>query len=294
MQPTLINRPDGSVEAVNKASLDFIPFALMPNQPNNRPSIEGHEVSELLSMSISGEGTARIVALSMDSTTGVVVDGAKIMLVSQEGNARRPLSNGSLHMSTIFGDNLRPYPMPEDLYVDELRRLVVEITNLSDDTNVVAPVGWSERASKSKADPTLQLARKRQDLQQFLTSPFWYTFDEGKVELESGETVEKTITIASDAHFWMRHISGISTGEYTLNLIDVATGESIIDAPQGTNYGLSSNLIVGTANYPFCLRQPRLFQLGQRILARLVNRSGADNTVYLTLGGQALADKMWR
>ena len=289
MQTTLVNNPSGAVMAINSRKLERFPFGLVTNSPDASVSLIAYGANGPISMSISGEGSAEVFAFGMQNTGA-----CRIKLSLMDGQQLRALSNAALNASTIFGDGLTPYPLPEPLLVDALRRIVVEYVNLSGSVNAVRIFGLSRRNGKSHNDENLKIARKKQAPQEFLSLPYFYTFDAGVAVLTANQTAEFVMTIGHDNHFLMSQISGVSTGLYDLNIVDVATGESIMNAPQGANYGLSSGLIVGSANYPFCLTEPRLFQIGQKILCRLTDKSAASNTIYLTFGGRAIADRMWR
>ncbi len=289
MLTTLVNHPNGAVIAINERKLQRLPFFLTTNAPDAAVTLSAYGAAGPTSMSISGEGTCEVFALGAQKT-GV----CRVKLSVQDGLERRALSNGGIHINTIFGDGLTPYPLPEPLYVDELRRITAEFVDLSAASNSVRLFGLSRRNLKMKNDPTLELARQRQNPQQFLSLPYFYTFDAGVASVAGNATSEFVITIGPEHHFLLSQISGTSTGLYNINLINVATGESIVNAPQGGNYGISSDLIVGTAGYPFCLKEPILFQINQKILVRITDRTGSTNTIYLTLGGRAIADRLWR
>ena len=210
----------------------------------------------------------------------------------QEGRIFRPLM-------TVSCTALRPVgvvavPLPEPLYVDELRRLFVEMMGLTSSDASVRLVAGALKATSTEADPTLELARKRQDFKQFLSYPYWYTFDDGAITLTGTTVVEKTITVGAENHFMLHQLMAVSDAVFNANIIDMATGESLVQAPLGTNYLVASEILFGDANYPYCLRSPKLFQVGQKILFRLQNRVAGTNVVYITAGGQAIADKLWK
>jgi hypothetical protein len=289
MQDTILSRPDGTVVGVNQRARDFMPFMITPNAPNTNIVIPaGLGVGEF-TMMVSGDGPASVCGLAAERDQA-----CKVLLKQQEGRNIRPLMNGACHIDTIFGTGRTPYPMPQPLFIDELRRLTVTLTDLGTNTNNVRLNALSARATSSEADPTLAKARKRQDFRQFLEIPYWYTFDNGFIDLTGLTVFEQVITISPDHHFMLSQLSKISTAEFFIDIIDIAKGESLIYAPQGTHYGVSSKLLFGDGNYPYCFLEPVLFQVNQKILLRMSNQAAGVNTVFLTLGGVAVADRLWR
>jgi hypothetical protein len=290
---TLLNSPDGKVLGINKKALLKMPFVLIPNAPNVPIAIPAAGPAGPFAWTVSGEGPAQIVSLQTD------VNSALIMLKMQEGRNFRELMNGAVNMSTIFGTNRTPYPLCEPLYVDETRRLIANFTGLTAGAVNIRPAAWCSRATSIEADPTLEMARKRQDFRQFLSFPYWYTLDDGMVTLTGTTVFEKVITIGYDHHFMLHQISAAFAGTseafgFNIDIIDVAKNESLFYAPQANHFGASSFTMIGDGNYPYQFISPRLFMTGQRILIRVNNNFAGTNTLYLTLHGQAIADRMWR
>ena len=85
----------------------------------------------------------------------------------------------------------------------------------------------------------------------------------------------------------------MSTGRFTLDIRDAIKGESLISAPGSTHYNLPADLILGDAHFPYEFSEPVLFQLKQKIIVDLTDISGATNNIFITFGGQKLADKLW-
>lgn len=292
---TILNSPDGKVQGINKKALQHIPFALVPNAPNTICSLPAASPFGPVAMTISGEGPAQVVSLQKDAGLALV------KITMQEGRNFRDLMNGEAHIDTIFGSGRTPYPLAEPLYVDETRRLNLTFTELSGAATDIRPAAWTSRATSVEADPTLAMARKRQDFRQFLSFPYWYIPDAGLITLTGTTVFERVITIGYDHHFMLHQLSAAfavggtsSAFGFNIDLIDVAKNESLFSAPQGNHFGASSMITVGDGNYPYQFIAPRLFLTGQKILLRLNNNAAGTNGVYITLGGQAIADKMWR
>lgn len=293
--PTLIESPrkDGSIIAVNKRRVAEQPYFLLTNSPNNSAAILANQSTPMRVCTVSGEGPAQIVSLAHEKT-GV----ALVFLQIQDGQNQRGLMNSSVHIDTIMGTGRQPYPLPEALYIDDLRSLQVTFTDISGAGNAVRMMALCSRFQTQQVDPTLARIRKRMAARQYLSTPYWYTLDGGGigggVAVGAGATVQDTVTIGQDHHFQLFQMSAVSTGLFDINIVDIARGESLISAPQDVNYAIGSELILGTANFPFKFHEPRLFQTGQKLLVTLTDRSGAPNTIFLTLGGRMVATRMWQ
>jgi hypothetical protein len=296
--PTIIDNPDGSVAAVNLKRLAEMPYFLCSNSPNNIMQIPASQSVGPLIMSISGEGPAEIHSLACNRLAA-----CKILLQIQDGQTQRALMNRACHVDTIFGNydtttggkkQFRPYPLAEALYIDEQRAVVIIASDLSGAANTFRPCLQAHRMLTRIADVDLSRARARMDQRQYLTLPYFYTFDDGSILVPAGTTVQAEITIGQDSHFELFQISAVATSPlFDINIQDIGTGEAIVDGPQGNTFPISGNLMTGTAGFPFRFHEPRFINLHSKLLVTITDRSGADNTLFLTLSGRALADRMW-
>jgi hypothetical protein len=296
---TILNSPDGKVRGLNKQALQRIPFCLVPNYPNNPVALTASAPAGPIAMTVSGEGPAQIVSLQQIVTVALPNVNMLILFKMQEGRNFRQLMNGQINMNTIFGTNQTPYPMPEPLYIDETRRLSMEFTEAAGGAANFFPAAWCVKSTSVEADPTLEMARKRQDFRQFLSFPYWYTLDEGRITLTGTTTFERVITIGYDHHFMLHMLSAVFEGTsaatgFNVDIIDVAKGDSLFYAPQGNHFGADSRILFGDGNYPYEFIAPRLFMTGQKILLRLRNNVAGTNNLWATLSGRAIADRMWR
>ena len=300
MQTLIVNNQDGSIQGVNANKVNEIPFFLCtnvqdvpnaaPNELDNTLTLNAFQAyPEIVAMTVSGEGPMKLFALAADRTGA-----ARVKLALAEGDSRRALCNTSLHIDTIFGNGPQPYPLAEELYSDELRRLMVELTDISGATNVIRLVGHCARYLSEKTDPGLIICRERQEHKEFLSIPFWYTADKGQIQLLANQSVQVPVTINDDAHFSLSQLSAVSTGLFSIDIIDAAKGESILSAPQGNHYEIDSRLLFGDNHFPYCFSEPILVQIKQRLVLSITDLSGAANDVDITLHGRAIADRLWK
>jgi hypothetical protein len=285
---TLIERPGGVIEGVDLRRLNTFPFFMLPNPPGNIIVAAANQSSAPQVMTVSLEGPALIKAL-MAQRTNV----CRINLQIQDGQQMRGLQNGAIHIDAIFGSGAQPYRLPEDLYVDENRHLVISVTDISGAGTAVRPVALAERFTTQLIDPKSQRLQKRIDKRQYISMPYFYTLDNGSVTVAGGATSLQTVTIGQDQHFCLSQLSGVFTSRLMdINIFDVTKGESIIDGFSGVNFPISVNLIVGSNNFPFRFHEPIFFEAGTKLQVTLVDRSGAPNTVSLAFGGSAPATRM--
>lgn len=286
---TLLERADGSVAGVDRAKMAEIPFFFVTNPPNEAIVIPAGQSSALEIVSVSGEGPAEIDALSTERTGAALV---KIRIM--DGNTPRSLMNRDVHIDTIFGNGSLPFVMPESLYIDENRAANIIFSNISGAPNTIRPALSASRYLKEIYDPHLKITRNRLNRRQYLSCPYFYTFDTPVTALGIGAATTAQISIGTDHHFELWKITGVQTGPYDLNITDMTTGEPLVDGFQGNTFGISNGLIVGTAGFPFILKEPRRFKKGTKLMVNIQNRHGAPNTIFLTLSGRMIADRMWR
>jgi hypothetical protein len=205
--------------------------------------------------------------------------------------------NVPIHIDTMFGAGGSLYHLPEGLYVAEGAAVSVAYTDQS-----VGLVGGSAQIacnsgkySRLQADPTLERAKSGMKGRSYVAIPTWNGLDQQTVTLAAGAEASLEITIPPDSHFEVHQISYVSSGQFNIDIVDETKGESIINAPSNTHYMIPSLLMCGNGMHPYRLREPRIIFAGQRLLVNLQDTSGlaAGNILWLTLGGVALAPKMW-
>jgi len=289
---TLIESPNGSVIGVNKKRLLEVPYYLLPNPPFNSVAMAANQGSLPTPMTLSGEGPVQILG-STAQRTGV----CRVFISLQDGDSTQALMNGSIHVDTIFGGFgpglTRPYFWPEALYLDEGRSLILTASDISGSANAIRPCFLCSRYLGWESDPGLVRIRNRMEGKQYLSRPFFYTFNSGPITLPGGAAGVGEIDIGQDHHFEMFQLSAVSTGAFSMNIVDANKGESLVVAPQETWYNINSPLFVGNNFFPFRLHEPVFFEARSKINVNLFNLTPAENRIDLTLGGRILALKKW-
>jgi hypothetical protein len=227
----------------------------------------------------------------------------RVILQVQDGQGIRGLMNGAVHLDTISGTGAQPYRFAEGLYLDELRSVIAQFTNLDPATDAsVRAMMLGQRYLNQQVAVDLTKIRARLDRRQYLTIPYWYTTDQGPVTLAPGATGQFPISVGQDHHFEIHQYSavvqednfGSGTFPWSINIVDISKGESIIDAPGSGSQQVSGNLFFGNGNFPFKVHEPRLVLAGMKLVATITNNHTNNLTFHLTLGGRAIADRMWQ
>jgi hypothetical protein len=302
---TLVNAPDGRVLGVNLKRLAEIPYFLLTNSPANEIVVPANQSSPQAVLSVSGEGPAQILAFSRQVLRGGVLQAdaqLRVNLQIQDGQTQRGLMNGAVHVDTITGNQAgQAYRLAEALYLDELRSLIVSFTDFSAVANSIRLCSHAQKFLSQRVDSDLSVIRARLDRRQYLSMPYWYTLDAGPVTLAPGAAAQFPITVGQDHHFQIFKLSavivdalGAFNQPWTVDIVDISKGESIINGPQSSNFQINGNLVFGSGNFPVNLHQPWLVQAGMQLVVSITNTHAQAQTFHLTLGGRALADRMWR
>jgi hypothetical protein len=161
-------------------------------------------------------------------------------------------------------------------------------------TNKSRIVGAGAKYAKLQQDPTLARIKDRLREQQYLTHPYWYVMDNVVATLSALQYNSYDIVINAEHNFELHQISIYSTDRFNINVVETTNGESLVNAPSGTNYGVPDRLLCGDASYPFLLREPFMVFGTQRLQLQLWNTSQNVNSIYVTLGGVAVKVRDWR
>lgn len=289
---TLINMKSGRVMALDKRRLDETPFFLLTNPPNNQITVPAGASSKEVAMRVSGEGPMQLIMIGGNTAVSALV-----RLYTRDGNQMALLMNNPIHSGTMMGSGGNMYPLVEALYVDEDRALSAVFSSLDPDNDVTfsfCAVG--AKYTKLQDDPSLARVKKRLKDSQFESIPYWYTLDKNKATLTPYQSASYQITIDPGHNFEIHQIGCFSNSgnQFSIDIIDMTKGESIIQAPRGTHYEVNNLLLCGTnGGYPYKLNEPIIVFGGQRLLVNLTELGGEDNEIYVTLGGRALKVRQW-
>ncbi len=286
----LILNKNGAVEGVSKDGLLDTPYYLTPNRPNTSITLAANGVSPILAIGINGDGPVTVDRIAGQSTGAFL-----IQLCIYDGSRRVNLTGSAMHSAAIVGSGIKPYRLPESLFVDDLSRIEAVITDLSGSQNIIRPCFIGAQSNRVVNDPSGRLRAGREVFGGArLSYPFIYGPDGGKITLSASGSTEVPITVDTNFDFFLKQISGTSTSTYTIDVLDGNTGESLFNSPGDNHFQVPNTMVVGTANYPFYLERGRLYRRGQKIVLKLTDTSAAINDVYLAFGGRNIANQLAR
>ena len=310
---TLFAKKTGEIVGINKRRLYETPFFLLTSPPRNDIVVASVDSSAAAAMRVSAEGPMQLTELGavFDKTHGDVL----VRMYMRDGSGTDMIMNSPCHIRTIFGPGGQMYPLPEGLFIDEERALSIVFSSLDpqpppppapqpppgNPTSArICAVG--AKYSQLELDPQLRRVKERLAISQFLTSPYFYTLDSGFATVPPLSTIQVEVEIGSQHNFEIHQFSAVSDGTFNLDIVDLSKGESIINAPRGTHYGVPSTLLLGSGAHPYRLHEPVMVFAGQRLLVTLTDTSNLvvpappnpqGNRVFLTLGGNAVKARMW-
>jgi len=279
---TLLKTKTGQY-VVDGSQMDVIPGFLLTDYPNNRITVPLNDSVGPYTMTVSKEGPVVLTNLAAERTGT-----ARVMLRIQDGSSPMgvPLMNAACHIDTVFGDNEKPFALPEGFFLQEGHALeVLDISDLSGESNIVALNAGFKRLRSPVPDPTGKLARENLLRRQYVSSPYFYTISGGSKVLTALQSADDDITIDSGHNFEIISIQFVSTGNFKINIFNQATGDSLICGPDGKSFELPHTLVCGTAKFPRKLNEPFMVGAGQNLTVSLTDTSNAENTIFVTLAG---------
>jgi hypothetical protein len=291
---TIKSDPSGLVTAVSNVSLKQIPYWLMTDSPNNIITVTPNGQVGPIAMTVSRDGPGEVVNFSVQHTPSRGVATAQVLFEIDDGSNILALSNAPLHIDTVCGDGTRPYILPNAINVSELRKLRVTLTDLSGLSNDIRILGQCFRPMIPEKDYDLKKSRAREASKDIILGCYFYTTNGGPITVGAGVSEEIAIDIDQTRHFKLMQMSAVSTGSFTMDIMNGQTGESLIDAPSGQHYQIANNLLFGNGYFPFKFQGGRMFERGQKILLKVTDTSGSRNDIYVTLAGQFIQSQMWR
>lgn len=286
---TVVSAPTGEIVAVDRRRLNEIPYFLLTNPTQNIVQVPANGSVDPVSMSVSSEGPAEVLAWTYQSTG----DFTSVMRV-RDGVERRTLMNSPIHCQCLFGTNLMPYRLPESLLVDEQRVIDIALYDISGAINSVRVAAQAVRYLEILDDPSAERLKTRMRRREHLSFPFFYGIEgAGYAELAAGATGDFPITVLDD-HFELHTLAifGTTSQDIDIQVVDATKGEPLIDAFGGQSYLINAQLFMFTGNYAFRFHEPRLFMANSKLVVQLRNNGVATNRIYIALGGRALAARI--
>lgn len=287
--PSVMTRSDGAVLAANKKRLYETPFFLLTNPPLNSVTFSALGTSNTAAMRVASAGPMQVAEFGAKRTNPCTV-----ILYINDGTSPRRMMNAPCHIDTIFGTGGLMYPLAEALYLDENRALSIAYTDLANSgSNAVQAALSCSRYGMLRDDPNLSRIKQRLSSKEYVSMPFFLTFDQQSVTLASLANTMVNMQIPQDMNFEVHQISFVSTGSFALDITNAESGVSLINAPSNDDYMVPNLMMCGTNQHPYRLSEPWLLFGGQNLTFALADTSQASNTIWITLGGKMVSPKQW-
>jgi hypothetical protein len=287
---------NGAIIAVNKKRLYNQPFILNTNSPLADVPVLSGQQSDTVGMRVSQEGP--MVLTHLGAVQDDAHDNVLVQLIMNDGNNPIVLTRSWCHVRTLFGPGGLTYPLPQGLYLDESRALSATFREPDTDGDTLARISMAGmKYSKIYQDPELLRTRKKLESSQYESMPYFYPLDSQRVLIGAFTQVVREIQIDAAHNFLLHQIGRFTTGNFSINIIDMAKGESIINGPSGSNFEVPDQMLCGldgaSEGYPYRFKEPIMFYANQKIQVTMTNLTGAEIDVYLTFGGEAFAVRQW-
>lgn len=277
----------GQIVSVDKIATQENPYFLTSDAPNEAVSLAANRTS-IQPATVSNEGSIEVTRLAAQYTGA-----ARITISVPDGKQLAQLMNAPIHIQTIFGSAAQPYILPEALYLHDRNGFSISYSDISGSANVIRLNFISAQYTKQLYDTRIERIQGRMRLRERETYPYWYTFNNSFATLAGNGSATESIRINNTGHFLLTHISGLSTGAYSLDILDATKGASILDDSGFSSYQVPNELFVANGNFPYRFEQGLFFEAGSKITIPMTDLSGSENQVNLTLGGIWIAKRMW-
>jgi hypothetical protein len=117
---------------------------------------------------------------------------------------------------------------------------------------------------------------------------FWYS---ATVALTALQTLSPQINLNADSDFMALWLVATSTGTFSINFVDNATGRAFTNAgSQGSSQTpqINNANLFGTAQLPFPMLPPYVFQRNGSIGLTITDSSNSSNTVQIVFAGKKI------
>ena len=251
--------PADSVDSVLPVAVTTTPLMLNFTQPNFMHDHPSYIMLENLVFEDSSDGTAS--------------NNCSIKLTDSGYN--RDLMAYPLHMRAIFGTAQLPGVFYEPLILQANGNIRAQIQKISGGSVNLRPylVG-TEFFDEDKRVVNALLERKK------FVSPFWLTPDNVTLISLAGNASANYISQNGRGHFQASSIVAISSGNFSLELLETKTNRTIM------NGAISQTNGIGNANYPHEFKTPFTIPRGFDTRWKITNLTGSTNNIYVALAGK--------
>lgn len=219
--------------------------------------------------------------------------GAMTVRINDTG-FKRDLMNRDIHIDTIMSPvpgGQFPFVLPESLWLEQRHALMMTFTDLSNVAQTVRPVIHGRKFFlKSAPQGTGNTFLAKRQLQQRITTPYFYTTDAAVVLANAAIGTRAQMTISEEGHFIAHKITCVSTGPFDFLVRDGRTGQSL----SGTTV-VANTTGTGTVFFPYILPEPMFIERNTQLIWEFNNRNALGaNTIFLTVSGRRVYDETYR
>ncbi len=221
-----------------------------------------------------------------DSTQGTANANYKVTL-SMLGDTRL-LMNRPIHIRNLFGTAQLPALLREPLFIPSQAQLQFApsgqllTSTLRPYLSGLQYYTWAPafREFPEEKDRMVKLVKKWMERRKYVW-PFWLTTNEDVV-LTANQTASFDANIGDEGHFEIFTAVAVSTGEFSIQVTEVQSGQNLMNGQVTQTAGL------GTAQYPMIFPTQYMVPAGLRLRLTLTNLTGSENTVNLAFVGRKI------
>lgn len=204
--------------------------------------------------------------------------GEALIMITDPGRAMN-LMNNWIHLDTITGTGLLPFILPSSIYMEQSSGLTVNLRDISGFANTIYFNMNGRKIYKDAPHP--EIDRYFESKKNLINTSFFLTTDGGAITIPAviGSTITVRATVPPLFDFYMKKISGMSTGDY-----EISVRHNGIPLTEGN---IHDELFCGTGAFPKILREPHLIRKKEQLELTFTNLIGPANVVYLTFSGTA-------
>jgi len=204
---------------------------------------------------------------------------------------QRKLQNRPVSSDNVVGTGQRLFKLPEPYFLnvgDGMRVVTAKVRNLLFAGNITLRMAlYGRRFYVHDAAPAVALELNRrwgggERAYSYFLSPQEYPVDGTPPVVGAGGTTQFTFKADSDADTDIHKLMVSSTGSFTFTLRERSTNRLLMtDAVLGS-------LGMGSAQFPFYYADTLLLERDKELVMDIVNTSGANNRIAVTLAGRLL------
>lgn len=290
--PTWIKDPKTGLIVVNELKRYVKPFTL----ETEVITLAADGSSDWIPMTIDGKGHFEIfdaffTSQRAEGFTVELFDPGNLgqerpLLMNREVHVRTIASGGgvTLPLSGTFGaagSAGRPFRWPQSFFMNVVQgggMIVARFRNLNTTQTNQIRFALSGRRWYQLEAPW-NIANRMEEIfrEAMRTFPYFFTTDQF-VSLSALGTSSPTMRFGDDAYVeWAKGMS-LSTGRYTVRIVETATGKRLMEQP------VRDDLAFGNGEFPMLNWEDSLFEPNYRLTFELTDLSNGSNTVWITLG----------